>query len=134
MRSGSCLCGTVTFELQGKVTDIYQCHCSRCRRALGSSGISVCLSSGQDFRWSSGEDRIQIFTTPTGYRSSFCGTCGSHVPDPNPDKTTYWVPAGLLDQQDPGIQVGAHVFVESKAAWDVIGDAGVQYAEGFPER
>ncbi len=132
MLRGSCLCGAVVFELRGEVTDIYQCHCSLCRRALGSAGISVCLSSGKDFRWVSGQDQRRLFATPSGYRSTFCGNCGSHLPDPNPDETTYWVPAGLLDSPDPGLKVGAHVFVESKAAWDKIGDSGVQYAEHFP--
>ncbi len=54
------------------------------------------------------------------------------MPFPNDDQTTYWVPTGLIDQSDPGIKVGAHVFVDSKASWDVIGDDGEQYAEGFP--
>ena len=133
MISGSCLCGSVSFEVQGEVTDIYQCHCSVCRKALGSSGVSLLLGSGRDFKWHSGEENTQIFKTPSGYQSVFCKTCGSHVPDPNPEKTTYWIPAGLLDDTAPHIKIGAHVFVESKAHWDVIGGSGIQYPAGFPD-
>ena len=117
--------------MRGSVTDIYQCHCSVCRSAFGASGASVSLCSGADFAWVTGEDLIRLFVTPSGYRSVFCQRCGSHLPDPNPDKSTYWIPAGLLPG-DAGIKVGAHVYTDSKAHWDVIGDDGVQYSEGFP--
>lgn len=133
MLKGSCLCGSVAFEIKGEVTDIYQCHCSICRKALGASGISVCLSNGDHFNWISGEQQIQLFKTQSGYRSVFCKICGSHLPDPNPDGTTFWIPVGLLDSPNPGIKVGAHVYVDSKASWDVIGDDGVRYAAGFPK-
>ena len=133
MISGSCLCGTVSFEVSGEVTDIYQCHCSLCRKALGSSGVSLLLGRGRVFRWLSGEQNIQLFTAASGYRSVFCKSCGSHVPDPNPERTTYWIPAGLLDTVKTDIKVGAHLFVDSKAPWDVIGGSAHQYPKGFPD-
>lgn len=133
MLTGSCLCGGVTFKVNQGVTDIYQCHCSVCRKATGSAGISVCLAAGDDFEWLSGKGLIELYTTDSGYRSVFCRCCGSRLPDPNPDESTFWIPAGLLDQQTPGIKVGAHIFIGSKASWDVIGDAGVQHAGHFPE-
>jgi hypothetical protein len=61
----------------------------------------------------------------------FCGSCGSHLPDPNPDKSTFWVPTGLLEQRDHGTKIGAHVFVDSKASWDLLEESAVQYLEGF---
>jgi hypothetical protein len=39
-----------------------------------------------------------------------------------------FIPAGVLD--DPGaLRVIHHIFVASKAPWDVIGDEGVQHAQ-----
>ena len=38
--SGSCLCGSVAYELQGDARRFYHCHCERCRKA---SGHLVCL-------------------------------------------------------------------------------------------
>lgn len=131
MLNGSCLCGSVVFEIKGEVTDIYQCHCSVCRRAFSSAHASVFLCSGDDFRWVSGQDQIKLYQTDSGYRSSFCQACGSHLPDPNPDETTFWVPAGLIQEQDPGTKVGAHVYVGSRAKWDEIAGDAVQYEEGF---
>jgi len=132
MLTGSCLCGAVTFSLAGETSEIYHCHCSRCRKAMGSSCGSTCLSSGENFNWESGENQIQEFTAPSGYHTAFCKTCGSQLPHSNPDKTTYWVPAGLLNAQDPGLKVGAHVFVDSKAAWDEIGGSGTKFPGDFP--
>lgn len=100
---------------------------------MGSGGCAICLSSGADFEWKSGQDQIQLYAKETGYGKGFCRTCGSQVPAANDDQSTYWIPAGLLDQQDPGIKVGAHIFVGSKASWDVIGDTGIQFTENFPE-
>jgi len=131
MLHGSCLCGEVTFKIEGQPTDIYQCHCSLCRKTTGTACASLFLSAGRSFHWRSGKDNIQLHVTSSGYRSVFCRTCGSRLPDANPEETTYWIPAGLIDDPEPGIQVGAHVFVGSKAPWDKIGDDGIQYEEHF---
>lgn len=129
---GSCLCGTVLFEIVGKTTDIYQCHCSICRKATGSAGTSVFLCRGASFHWLSGESNVQRYITPSGYRSVFCRICGSRLPDPNPDKSTYWIPAGLINEGLAETKVGAHIYVGSKAAWDQIADDGIQYDAHFP--
>ena len=34
---GACLCGKVRFEILGEVPNLYQCHCSECRKATGTS-------------------------------------------------------------------------------------------------
>ena len=35
MIRGSCLCGAVAFEIEGEVTPIGMCHCSKCRKVSG---------------------------------------------------------------------------------------------------
>lgn len=37
MYKGSCLCGSIQFELKGGVEDPIYCHCSLCRKASGSA-------------------------------------------------------------------------------------------------
>ncbi len=132
MLDGSCLCGAVSFEIDGHTSDLYQCHCSVCRKATGSSGISVFLTNGKAFRWLTGTQSIQLFKTSSGYRSVFCKICGSRLPDPNPDQTTFWIPAGLINQTHIPNKVAAHIYVGSKASWDKIGDSGIQHQAGFP--
>ena len=33
--TGSCLCGSVRYQVNGPVTDVTACHCSQCRRQSG---------------------------------------------------------------------------------------------------
>lgn len=43
--SGSCLCGEVTFEIEGDFEDFYLCHCERCRKDTGSAHAANLFSS-----------------------------------------------------------------------------------------
>ena len=58
-----------------------------------------------------------------GPEHAFCRVCGAHAPDANLRKTVYIVPAGILDD-DPKLVVGEHIFVGSKAHWEVLGADG----------
>jgi hypothetical protein len=129
---GSCLCGAVSFEIEGKIGPVGQCHCSKCRKVSGTDGNAVFYTSARSLRWLSGEHEIKRFFVPVGngWASHFCGTCGSPAPHANNDKNMYYVPAGLLDD-DPGFRgYAAHIFIGSKAPWVCITDAP-QYENGF---
>jgi hypothetical protein len=51
--------------------------------------------------------------------------------EPSSDQAYYCVPAGLMDDK-MNLEVGAHLFVASKALWDIIPAGGRQY-EAMPE-
>jgi hypothetical protein len=74
--------------------------------------------------WLSGLDLVT-----NGPKHSFCRVCGAYAPDSNPRKTLYVVPVGILDD-NPELLVGPHIFVDSKARWDVIGEDGARQFEG----
>lgn len=128
---GKCLCGAVEFSISGVLPDFYQCHCSVCRRLSASASDTATFLDVAQFRWIKGEENISHFKRPSGFCSDFCRTCGSTVPHLMNNDTQYWVPAGLLEPTDVSI-VAAHLYVDSKASWDVIGDAGQQYSEMPP--
>lgn len=123
---GKCLCGTVQFSLEGHRFGLYQCHCSECRKISGSHSNASVLVPLQQFNWHSGEARITAFTHRTGYRSDFCSTCGSPVPNRLKDLAWYWVPAGLLNPE-ADLQVKAHICLASRAGWDLIARQGRCY-------
>jgi len=54
--------------------------------------------------------------------------CGSKVPRINTQLGYVAIPAGSLDD-DPGVRPMAHIYVDSKAAWDEISDELPRYAE-----
>ena len=121
MIKGSCLCGKVVFAIDGNFGPVGQCHCSKCRKVSGTDGNAVFYTSVKSFRWPGS----------VGWKSTFCGTCGSRVPHTDSAGKIYFIPAGLLDD-DPGFRgYAAHIFVGSKAPWVRITDDAPQYAEGF---
>lgn len=133
---GSCLCGTVRFEITGKIGPVGQCHCSKCRKVSGTDGNAVFYTGAASFRWLSGEGEIKRFEVPNGngWQSTFCNRCGSPTPHTDNAGKIYFVPAGLLDD-DPGFRgYAAHIFVASKAPWVCITDAAPQFEEGFGSR
>jgi hypothetical protein len=131
MTRGSCLCGGVRFGYSRAVTQIGMCHCSQCRKVSGVASNAVIVVPEADFEWLCGEDLRQLYVKPTGWRTTFCRTCGSPLPQQLPGKAAYWVPAGLLDD-DPGVKVAGHIFVGSKATWDEIAGSAPRFEAGLP--
>ena len=79
---GSCLCGAVRYEVAGKATRFYHCHCSRCRKATGTGHASNLFLQPGTLSWLSGEELVTSFKVPqaTRFANTFCKTCGGRVP------------------------------------------------------
>ena len=123
---GSCLCGGVQFEVEGPFPQLYQCHCSLCRKQGGSVSNTGLIVAADKFRWLAGEDSIGRWQRETGFRSWFCRNCGSTVPNPLRDTGYAWVPAGALDD-DAQLEIGAQLFLASRASCDRPRTDGLQY-------
>ncbi len=129
MTQGECNCGTVSFEIDTKMTDIYICHCSICRRSTGGTGIAVSIVRKDKFVWLSGEDSIKTWTKPNhDWQTSFCEICGSSLPGIN-DAQNFYIPVSLLNSRQENLKVKHHIFVGSKASWEIIGDDAKQHNE-----
>lgn len=116
-RKGSCLCGTVTFDVAGSIAGVGSCHCSKCRKVSGTAGNAQFIVGARRFRWLSGHDSIVTFKLPDGWGAARCGRCGSPLPDSFDGGKRMWVPAGLMD--DPlDTNVVQHIFCGSRADWD----------------
>jgi len=125
---GKCLCGEVQFALSGELPDLYQCHCSLCRKVSGSSSNAAFRIDLAQLSWIEGEELVQNYESDTGYKSHFCSRCGSPLPNLTANDSAWWVPVGLLEAGEE-LQVGAHLFVGSRAPWDVIADSGEHFDE-----
>ena len=133
MIKGECNCGAVAFEIESQVSDVYICHCSICRKTTGGSGLSVAIVNGNKFNWTKGKDNINYWAKPGHeWHTSFCKTCGSPLPGENDDINMY-IPVGSLTSGHENLKVAHHIWVESKASWEEIGDSGKQHAKGFGE-
>ena len=116
--TGSCLCGGVTFEIDGAFKHFFLCHCTRCRKDTGSAHSSNVFAPGGKVSWLSGQALVRSFRlVGTSHGKSFCATCGSALPDLQLDGTLLVVRAGSLNAP-PEIRPKAHICWESRAVWD----------------
>jgi hypothetical protein len=125
---GKCLCGEVEFEVVGIIPNLYQCHCSQCRKQGGSASNSATIVNKIQFSWKFGEKLITQYKDKSGFNSHFCSACGSPVPNKLVDSELVWIPAGALEDSDD-LEIVAHLFVGSKAPWENISNTGIQYEE-----
>lgn len=126
---GSCLCGKITYQINGELKDVLNCHCSMCRKAHGTAFRTRATVRSSEFKWLTGENLVASYESSPGEYRTFCSKCGSNLItkfDMNPD--TYGFPLGTLDD-DPGVTANKHVFVGSKAAWHKIADDLPQWEE-----
>jgi hypothetical protein len=130
---GSCLCGAVAYAIDAAPERFMYCHCSRCRRARSAAHASNLFYPLAAFRWLRGAELIVDYALPEAERFgvAFCRRCGSGLPRPSPARNVVLVPAGSLDT-DPGMRPEAHICVDSRAAWDIIGADGMPQFAGLP--
>jgi len=131
MHRGSCLCGTVTYEIDGDIGPGYYCHCKRCRKASGSIMAANALIDPASLRITSGaEDLRTYFAESTGLERRFCAHCGSPIVSYRPVTGRTAIRLGSLDSEPPR-GPGAHIFVASRAAWENLDEDLPCHAE-FP--
>lgn len=129
MITGECFCGEVRYEVTGKLHDARSCHCSRCRKAFSSQASSYALVDDAQFRWVSGEALLTSYVGEQGFGFRFCSRCGSTLCGVH-NGAVHGVTLGCLND-DPGVSIERHIFVGSKAAWEVIPD-GVTIFDAGP--
>lgn len=129
--TGSCLCGEVTFEVEGNFESFFLCHCKYCQKDTGSAFAANLFSSTSKLRWLSGQSLVKTFHLPrTRHVKSFCKDCGSAVPSTQSEGQLIVVPAGSLDTPNE-IRPNAHLFAESKAKWEENLDS-IRVYKGLP--
>ena len=129
--TGECFCGEIKYQIDGTLRDARSCHCSRCRKAFSAQASAYALVSPAEFRWLSGTELLTTYTGQHGFGIQFCKQCGSTLCGVYEDKV-HGVTLGCLNE-DPKIEIGRHIFVGSKASWEVIPDGVVCYDEYPPD-
>lgn len=128
---GSCLCGTVRFDISGGFDAFFLCHCSRCRKNSGSAHGANLFAANATISWLSGEGSVSSYHLPaTQHARSFCKTCGSALPILQMAGALLVVPAGSLDTP-VDIRPTAHICCASRANWDV-DLADIPHIDGLP--
>lgn len=115
---GSCLCGTVQYQITGPLSTFQYCHCSRCRKFTGSAFSPNIFVPPERFNWITGQESIGRYELPGAkyFTTCFCKNCGSSLPWTVKGGMNIVVPAGTLDEH-PGIEPFQNIFWISKAPW-----------------
>lgn len=111
---GSCLCGSVTWEITAEPIESVNCHCKMCRKAHGAAFASYWFVLHDKFRWTGNTDSIIRYESSNLLTRSFCDTCGSVVPFPGTHWDAIVVPGGC---HDDGRRPDRNIFVAHKAPW-----------------
>ena len=132
--TGSCLCGSVQYEIKGKAKRFYHCHCQRCRKTTGTGHASNILVTPESLlTWTKGEDLLKRFKVPEAERffNCFCSNCGSPMPRVVTQLDGIVIPVGTLNDEPP-INPQARIFWNSRAGWSCSGDDLPVFDEYMP--
>jgi len=132
MLSGSCLCGGVRFEIDGKLGPASHCHCTMCRKAHGAAFGTYAAARASELKVVAGADLIVRYVSSPGIVRAFCSRCGSRLQwlrESKPEVID--IALGAIDG-DPGVRPSFHIHVASRAPWHDISDALPQHAAGVP--
>jgi len=130
--SGDCFCGAISYEVSGVLRDARSCHCSRCRKAFSGQASAYALVNPDQFRWLTGEEFLASYIGSHGAGLCFCSKCGSTLCG-IVDGKVHGVTLGCVNG-DPDIEIGYHIFVGSKARWEVMPEGVTAYEGAAPER
>jgi len=125
--TGECFCGAVAYTIRGHVSQARSCHCSRCRKAFSAQASAYALVDADALVWNRGEQLLTTYTNKQGLGLQFCSVCGSTLCGVVGGKV-HGITLGCLNE-DPGIAIEKHIFVGSKAEWEVLPSSGLQYIE-----
>ncbi len=131
--AGSCLCGSVAYEIRGEPWRFYHCHCERCRKASGTGHASnILMRNPSSVTWTAGESLLTYYKVPEAKRfaTNFCSNCGSLMPRVAPDLSFVAIPAGTLDHE-PDVRPEARIFQDSRAEWSC-DDSGIPGYDQYP--
>ena len=129
--TGECFCGTIKYRVNGLLRDARSCHCSRCRKAFSAQSSAYSLVEPQEFEWLSGGNLLTSYVNKDDVGFQFCSKCGSTLCGIF-SGVIHGVTLGCVDG-DPNVELGRHLYVGSKASWEVIPEGGLQYQNGVPE-
>ncbi len=79
MLKGSCLCGGISYEYDGEITELAVCHCNMCKKAQGTALVTNAPIKTEQFTFLSGEDLLKSYYATPEKRRVFCSNCGSPI-------------------------------------------------------
>jgi ADP-ribosyl-[dinitrogen reductase] hydrolase len=113
---GSCLCQSITYEIDSIDMPVGHCHCRTCQKAHAAPFATTAGVMRDHFRWLKGEEKLSSFESSPGKLRHFCSICGSHLLAERINQPHVILRIATLDD-DPGVAPQRHIWRSHGAPW-----------------
>ncbi len=127
VRTGSCLCGAITYKITGEMAKVTACHCSQCRKQTGTYYSASTIADDQ-IEIHDERDRLNWYSASEQAQRGFCSNCGSAMFWKRNSSKNMSVLVGTLDGES-GLEFGKHIFAESKGDYYELPEDQTQFPE-----
>jgi hypothetical protein len=127
MHSGSCLCGSVRYEIESDLKAVVHCHCQFCRKAHGAAFTTVLFMPFSRLAIVAGREFVERHhIEKLNSDRCFCRKCGTRLYNHQASSGMISLIAATLNT-DEVLRPLAHFNTESKCSWFEIKDELPQF-------
>lgn len=126
MKTGSCLCGAVAFEITGPMKDALACHCTQCRKQTGNYWVSSSVDDS-GLRLTK-QATLKWFASSEEAKRGFCKECGSTLFWKQNNSSTTSICVGTIDGKS-GLKLAGHIYCDDAGDYYEIAGGGFQKAQ-----
>jgi hypothetical protein len=130
MKTGSCLCGAVQYEVHGPLRNVIACHCVQCRKQTGTY-MSATAAKDEDLKVTDARG-LKWYRSSETARRGFCGECGSVLFWKGDGRDYTAIAAGSLNGAT-GLTLDGHIFCASAGDYYVIAGGDYRRARWLAE-
>ncbi|MEY8098883.1 GFA family protein [Falsihalocynthiibacter sp. S25ZX9] len=119
MHNGSCLCGAVSFTVDGDLAAPNACHCTKCRKHTGHFLVSTGVQKTD--LTVTGAENVTWYSSSVKVNRGFCQHCGSTLFFDPPHLDWIAISMGAFDGPTH-TKMDLHIFVADKGDYYEITD------------
>lgn len=133
--SGNCVCGNLSYEIEGEPLFAAQCCCSDCQKSSGADHMTLAFFHEEQVELK-GESANYAVTADSGniMTRHFCPACGGRVFGTNTGRPgIISITVGSMNNID-GVKPMVAVYTKGKRPWDVLNEDMAMYEKGAPPK
>jgi hypothetical protein len=119
--TGSCLCGGVSYRIEGEVRGVINCFCTQCQKTSGHHVAATRVK--QQNLIIERKQTLSWYTSTPGCQRGFCKQCGGNLFWRKLSENYVSVMAGTLDKPT-GLHTIENIFVDDASDYFEIQDIG----------
>lgn len=133
MYKGSCLCGSIQYEIHGEVGELSFCHCKNCQKVNGSAFLVATKINPDEFKLNDPNHYLKSYESSTGVFRYFCSHCASPLYSLRPNATpiTMRLRVGTLNTPLSYSAPDVHIYYDEKVSWLNICDNAPKHRQGL---